>query len=156
CASYPSTTICSTESCDPSGSTHTKPGTCATGSCSADTELCDPFMCGTNGKCRGSCTTKNDCTPGHYCSGGTCVDQKDKGSMCDGPDECGTGNCVEHVCCGSGACGQCESCALPGQDKGTCTAVPGGTFDPSGTCKDQGMIGCGTTGKCDDFKHCAY
>jgi hypothetical protein len=157
CASYAPDTVCSTDLCPPTTSTHTKPGTCATGSCTADTEPCDPFMCGTNGKCLGTCTKKDDCTPGHYCSAGTCVAQKDQGSMCNGNDECGTGYCVENICCGSASCGQCESCAIPGPTLGTCNPVSEGTTDPSHTCVDQGGgMGCGTTGKCDAHGDCAY
>jgi hypothetical protein len=157
CQIYAPSTQCSPESCDPNTSNHIKPGTCATGSCSADSEPCDPFMCGAGGKCATGCTDDTQCVPGNYCAGGTCVAKKDQGKMCAANDECGTGHCVENVCCGSATCGQCESCAIPGATTlGKCTPVSEGTTDPSHTCVDQGMMGCGTTGKCDALGGCAF
>jgi hypothetical protein len=155
CQSYAPTTVCAPEACPAGTSTHTKAGTCATGSCAADSEPCDPYMCGAGGKCAGGCSGDTECVPGNYCASGHCVAKKAQGSMCGADNECGTGNCVENVCCGSANCGQCESCALP-DSLGTCTMVPGGTTDPTGMCVDQGSIGCGTTGKCDDFGACAF
>jgi hypothetical protein len=158
CQSYAPATTCSTESCTPGTSTHIKTGTCATGSCAADSEDCGPYMCDTNNQCRKTCTQNSDCVqtgmPGNYCSGGSCVPKKDQGKTCNADAECGTGNCVENICCFSAGCGKCESCALPGS-LGTCNLVDAGMVDPSGTCKDQGLMGCGTTGKCTVSGECA-
>jgi hypothetical protein len=115
-------------------------------------------MCGSNGACRSTCTDATaavDCVPGNYCSGGSCVPKKGLGTMCAADGECGKGHCVESVCCDTGPCGQCFSCALPGS-LGMCTQVTAGTTDPSGMCVNQGTLGCGTTGKCDLVGACAY
>jgi hypothetical protein len=95
--------------------------------------------------------------PTSYCNttNSHCEPKKATGTMCTGGGQCETGNCVEGVCCGSAACGQCQSCAVPGS-LGACTSVGKGVSDPSGTCKDQGMIGCGTTGKCENDDSCQY
>jgi hypothetical protein len=116
-------------------------------------------MCDTNNKCRTTCTQDSDCvttgTPGNYCAGGKCVAKKADGTMCANNDECGSGSCVESVCCHTAGCGQCQSCALAGH-LGQCTLVDAGMLDPSGTCKNQGSMGCGTTGACDSVGKCAY
>jgi hypothetical protein len=155
CQIYAPATVCSAEICTVGTSTHTKPGTCATGTCSATTENCDPYMCGSNNQCLGGCTDDTSCVPGNYCSGGSCVATKALGATCSANDQCGTGNCVENVCCGTANCAECQSCALPNH-QGTCTQVDPGTVDPSGTCKNQGSIGCGTTGTCDSAGKCAF
>jgi hypothetical protein len=155
CQSYAPTTVCSMPSCPAGTSTHTQAGTCATGSCAADSEPCDPYLCGGGGDCLGSCTDDSQCVTTAYCSAGSCVPRKIDGKVCAADSECSTGHCVENVCCDTGACTQCQSCALPGS-LGTCTKVDPGTKDPSGTCIDQGSIGCGTTGKCDSAGACAF
>jgi hypothetical protein len=156
CQTYAASTPCSSASCTPGTSTRTPPGTCSTGICSARTVLCDPYMCGSDGDCRTSCVDLTDCVLGNYCSGGHCVAKKNLGTMCTVDGECGMDHCVENVCCSSGPCSPCHSCALPGAKLGTCTLVNAGDSDPSGTCVNGGSIGCGTTGKCDAFGMCAF
>ncbi len=156
CQSYAPSTICSDELCPANSASDTQPGTCATGSCSAVTQPCaGNFMCGASNTCATSCTMDAQCVPGYYCSGNQCVQQKDLGKTCGGPDECGSGNCVDGVCCNKSQCGQCESCALPGPSLGTCSQVAAGTPDPV-NCANQGLLGCGTTGLCDAFGQCAF
>jgi hypothetical protein len=155
CQSYPATTVCSAESCPVGTSTYTMPGTCATGSCAASSSNCAPYMCGSNNECLGGCTLDTQCVPGSYCSGGSCVTQKTQGTTCTQDDQCSTGHCVDNVCCGSASCGQCQSCAVT-SNPGTCTLVGPGMMDPSGTCQNQGSLGCGTTGLCDSAGNCAF
>jgi hypothetical protein len=157
CASYAPTTVCSSETCPMGTSTHTLPGTCATGSCAAVTGDCNGYMCSSdNTTCLTSCATNDDCVKGSdYCSGGKCVALKADGAMCATGGECGSGNCIESVCCHTAGCGQCSSCAMPGF-VGQCHLVDPGMFDPTGSCVNQGSIGCGKTGKCDSVGGCAY
>jgi hypothetical protein len=152
CQIYAPATVCSTELCPAGSASDTAPGTCATGTCTASTQSCAGHLtCDTVNvnTCLASCANDGQCVPGFYCSGGACVAQKAKGSVCGGDDECGAGFfCVEGVCCTTKtACGQCESCALPGS-LGDCTQVDAGTVDPAHLCPDDGMLGCGHTGTC--------
>jgi hypothetical protein len=114
-------------------------------------------MCGANGNCRTSCTSDTHCATGYVCNtaSSTCVAVKALGKVCGGDTECDSGNCVDGVCCGTAACTRCQSCAMPGS-LGTCSNVNDGDSDPTGTCHDQGAIGCGTTGKCDDQGNCRH
>jgi hypothetical protein len=157
CQTYAPTTVCSDESCPMGTSTHTLPGTCATGSCAAVTNDCGGYMCsGDNKACLTGCATDDDCVKASYfCSAGKCVAKKDDGKMCGGGDECTSGSCVENVCCHTAGCGKCQSCALPGS-LGQCATVDPGMVDPSGTCQSQGSIGCGMTGTCDSGGGCAF
>ncbi|HVX97140.1 MAG TPA: hypothetical protein VHK47_19645 [Polyangia bacterium] len=155
CQVYAASTVCSAESCPAGTSNHTVAGTCETGVCNATSSPCDPYMCGSGGKCAASCTSDTQCTPGNYCSGGACVVKKDLGKVCDANNQCASGSCVDGVCCGSAACPQCQSCAMAGS-LGACTMVEAGMNDPTGTCVDSGSIGCGTTGKCDAVGNCAF
>jgi hypothetical protein len=155
CQNYAPATKCSDQSCDPLGSIHTLDGTCATGTCAATTASCGAYMCDTDGDCRTSCTLDTDCVVGKYCSGGQCVDKLAKGKMCSGGNQCGTGNCVESVCCDSAACGQCQSCAIAGS-LGECTSVGAGNADPSLTCKNDGFMTCGHNGKCENDDSCQF
>jgi hypothetical protein len=155
CATYANGTTCSTASCPMTGALRTLPGTCASGSCSATTASCAPYMCGTGGDCRTSCTSDAHCVPGKYCNGSACVDKKATGSGCGGDNECTSGSCVENICCGSAACPKCQSCALPGS-LGTCSNVDPGVSDPTLTCTNSGAMGCGTNGKCDGFGQCQF
>ena len=54
------------------------------------------------------------------------------GQLCTAGAECGTGLCVDGVCCGTACDGVCESCNLPGS-AGECKAIPDAT-DPYAEC----------------------
>ncbi len=49
---------------------------------------------------------------------------KSNGTACTAGGQCGSGNCVDGVCCNSTCTGQCQACALPGL-VGTCSPVTG-------------------------------
>jgi hypothetical protein len=154
CQSYAPATQCSPESCVDGMATHTMPGNCATGSCAATTEQCTPYRCGTNNDCRSACTLDAHCVPGYYCNGSACVPKKAVGKDCTASNECDTpGACIDHVCCGSAACPQCQSCGLP-DSKGTCTSVGKDAADPTGSCKVTAASSCGTNGKCEANDGC--
>lgn len=63
------------------------------------------------------------------------------GAACTTGTECGTGRCVDSVCCSTDCTGQCEACDAPGFE-GTCTPVVG---SPHGT-----RAACTGTGECAD------
>ena len=52
---------------------------------------------------------------------------------CAAPAECGSGNCVDGVCCSSASCGTCTSCNVAGS-AGACKPVPVGAMEPHGGC----------------------
>ncbi len=72
---------------------------------------------------------------------------------------CGSGFCVDGVCCAVASCsGACQSCAVPGHE-GTCAPVAAGTevagscsdaqaCDGSGTCKAKNGTACASANAC--------
>ncbi len=63
--------------------------------------------------CLTSCNNNDlECVSGNYCTGanGSCLAKKTPGTACGTGHECTTGNCVDGVCCNSGACGTCQTC----------------------------------------------
>lgn len=79
---------------------------------------------------------------------------RSNGDSCSLGTECVTGQCVDGVCCESECRTECRSCALP-DAKGLCRPVPGGTPDPRGMCKDEGVASCQGNGLCDASGRCA-
>jgi hypothetical protein len=123
-----------------SGQTCTGGGQCGSGNC-VDGVCCGSSSCNLCSSCDvsgslGTChtvpdgTTNGTCTgPGSACFAGTC--KLVNGQTCSDASVCGSGNCVDGVCCGAGACGVCSSCSVSGS-VGTCHTVPNGTTN--GTC----------------------
>jgi hypothetical protein len=64
------------------------------------------------------------------------------GVLCKSDAECGSGSCVDDVCCSSSACGSCQSCSIPGSF-GTCAPLPRLSVDPKGACGDGRCDGAG-------------
>jgi hypothetical protein len=156
CQTYPAATMCSSASCPAHTALLQPAGTCATGTCAAPPQTCpDHFMCDGASSCLTACGGDGDCVPGYFCSGAACVAQKDQGTGCTNDDECGSGHshCVDHVCCSSGACGQCQSCGLPGS-LGTCTNVDQHAVDPTAMCPNLGAATCQTNGRCNADGSC--
>lgn len=78
------------------------------------------------------------CAPGLACSEGTCVAPLlADGELCEEASECGSGNCVDDFCCGSGCAGVCQACDLSGSE-GACAPIPDGS-DPGSEC---GAVSC--------------
>ncbi|MBK8252709.1 MAG: hypothetical protein IPK82_08580 [Polyangiaceae bacterium] len=120
-------TDCLTDNCiDSVCCNSTCSGTClacnvagSLGTCSSVPAGTDPAM-----ECAGALNC-NGVSPTPAC-------QKADGQSCTVGAECGSGNCIDGVCCNT-ACGtQCEACNLAGS-LGTCTPVPAGS-DPAGEC----------------------
>jgi hypothetical protein len=148
CRQAPTSVQCGNASC--AGTTATLATFCSgTGSCSpAATDDCFPYICGGT-TCRVTCSSNNDCanTTTHYCTGtnGSCLPKKSLGESCGGDGECGTGNCVDNVCCSTSACAGCRACNVSGSE-GNCAVVPNGTPEPHGLCPVSSV--CGNTGTC--------
>jgi hypothetical protein len=151
CANYPRDTQCLMPSC--TGNRLNTAGTCdGLGTCRAPgVQDCHPFRC-VDGACTNSCQTDQDCDTNTICQNHTCG-PKPIGFTCGTAAECGSGFCVDGVCCENACSGTCQSCALAGSP-GHCQAVAADNVDPRGACKDNGPGACGTNGKCDGAGSC--
>jgi hypothetical protein len=121
-------------------------GTCTVDSAGAAAAACAPYVCdGVNVACPGTCSSDANCVMMGFCDVNTniCVAaQKPQGLTCDFPNECQSGFCVDGVCCAAAGCpGDCNSCAVPGQE-GQCAPMQVGT-----TCRVA-------TGTCDIAELC--
>lgn len=93
----------------------------STAECADTTTMCAPYACGT-AACKTSCAVDGDCAADAYCAANVCKPKAALGAACGMARECGSGTCVDGVCCDKPCTGQCESCA---ETKGTCLAVKG-------------------------------
>jgi hypothetical protein len=79
--------------------------------------------------------------------------QRALGSACSAGPDCGSGVCVDGVCCDRSCAGQCEACDVVGS-AGTCVAVAGAPHGSRAPCASDGSA-CG--GACDGSStSCAY
>lgn len=129
---------------------------CATGLCIDG--VCCESTCGTCEACDlaagpGVCnpvknaTDPDSCTGTMECDGaGQC---KVSGAQaCTLGSECGSGNCIDGVCCDTACNGQCEACDVPGK-KGTCSAVTGAPRGTRTACPSGGASAPCATATCD-------
>jgi hypothetical protein len=72
------------------------------------------------------------------------------GHVCSKAGDCGSGNCVEGVCCATSSCGPCKTCR--GQTPGNCAPI-GETSEC--TCPDAGVCGKKTGLPCGQSVDCA-
>ncbi|MDX2024687.1 MAG: hypothetical protein SF187_30875 [Deltaproteobacteria bacterium] len=79
---------------------------------------------------------------------------KDVAESCTCNAECGTGRCVDGVCCASACDGLCEACNVPGK-VGACAPIPAG-LPPvvAGQCKVDDVSTCGFDGTCNGNRGC--
>lgn len=139
--SYPgAAVVCRGAAC--SAGVATVEARCAgTGTCPGLQQLtCTPFVChASEPRCDGNCAVDADCASPQYCLAGVCVNPQGNGAPCSTAAQCGSGACVDGVCCNEACAEQCQSCAEPGS-VGTCTLVSG---SPRG-----GRAACTGTGVC--------
>ncbi len=102
--------------------------------------------------CRTECTGDEHCQPAFFCKHLKCLPKLALGVECQTSNQCGSGNCVDGVCCVSSSCGSCQQCNLTGD--GACSAVAAGQPDPKKMCVDQGAASCGQTGLCGENGGC--
>jgi hypothetical protein len=76
------------------------------------------------------------------------------GEACGCHDECGSGTCVDGVCCNNACTGTCQACNVPGL-MGTCSPVPDGLAPVlPNQCASQPAATCGPDGLCDGRGAC--
>ncbi|WP_050429763.1 hypothetical protein [Chondromyces crocatus] len=78
------------------------------------------------------------------------------GSPCSIPTQCGSGFCVDGVCCDTACTTTCQACSAATNDigvDGTCTNTAPG-LDPHADCEDKGSLGCKKDGTCDGAGAC--
>src|SRR5262249_7800086 len=83
-----------------------------------------------------------------------CVSLLANGASCGSAAQCGSGNCVDGVCCDTACNGQCEACNAAGS-AGVCSAVVGDPRNGRPACLTDGSA-CG--GACDGSSRtaCSY
>jgi hypothetical protein len=153
CARYAAGTICLPATCQSTTLLITAGRCDGVGGCSSGGPLaCAPFAC-SNGACNSTCASNADCAPDRICDASKSCGKKGLGQPCSAGTECGSGFCVDGVCCNESCQGPCRSCTL-GKTPGTCSNTPTGALDPRGTCKDLGRASCSTDGTCNGAGAC--
>jgi len=141
-------------------STDCATGTCVDGICCAAvcTETCRKCVAitstnGTYGKCTGYVTAgqpdldaTKPCKGTGLCDGkGTC--KKGNGQVCASGKDCGSGYCVDGVCCASSCTTPCFSCNLQGK-AGICSPLAINTTDSKAKPPCTGKDACDGAGAC--------
>jgi len=129
CGKYSGATTCAAATC--TGSTATAPRTCnGAGTCLMVLPVsCAPYLCGSSGACRTSCTGDADCLAPNVCMGTTCGP----------PGTGGTGGT-------GGTTGAGGTTGTAGAAGTTGVAGAGGTTGSGGAAGTTGGAGGGTTG----------
>jgi hypothetical protein len=152
CQRYPNGTTCREQTCNPATNEWTADGVCLGGACAVpEARPCSPFTCSGN-RCGSACGSNSECAAPNVCAGGSCG-QQPIGSLCAHDADCSSNFCAQGICCNTRCDGVCQSCSVPGM-RGTCSAVPNGALDPTGTCRDQGAQSCGNDGACNGAGGC--
>ncbi len=161
CAKFSAGTVCRPASCSDPQSFLPASLCDGDGACRPGTAVsCAPSTCEA-GACLGSCTRDETCVPPQTCVSGTCG-PKGLGQDCLSSAQCGSGFCVDGVCCESACTGRCFYCANP-EARGKCTPGKPGTVDqraargetdPTRICADGGAAACAQNGRCDGAGGC--
>lgn len=128
------------------------------GQCVTDSmgQNCAPYVC-SGGACKNPCANSNECIGGYVCTAGACQPVGSPGTPCAMATECGSGFCVDGVCCDAACVGACQACstAKKGQGAdGACGPIKNGT-DPDNECAGQPPATCGQNGQCNGAGACA-
>jgi hypothetical protein len=139
------------------------PGTPLVCGCTKTTCLAQGATCGSiSDGCGGSLDcddhVQNGGEVGVDCGGpvASCSTRCAQGRTCLAASDCGSGYCVDGVCCGSACTGTCQACSAARKGSGfdgVCGTTRIGT-DPDDECSDQGAASCGTSGSCDGSGAC--
>jgi MYXO-CTERM domain-containing protein len=118
---------------------------------------CGVYACSVvTNACLTECNSTAGCAPGHFCSQKACVAKLLAGVECTESEQCGSGFCIDGVCCESACEGTCLSCngntSQSGQS-GKCGPAIGGT-DPRNACNKDDAKLCGKPGVCGDDGEC--
>ncbi|MBK7581893.1 MAG: hypothetical protein IPI67_17000 [Myxococcales bacterium] len=134
----------------------TQNGTCSVLASGAPGQ-CSPYKCGGTAACPSSCSSDQNCAPGHYCGGNICLPTKGLGLTCGAANECTSTYCADGVCCNTTCSSKCMACSAAnkqsGTAAGTCDAAKQGTNPGNGCvvssdpCGDQATCS-GTPGEC--------
>ena len=126
------------------------------GACAVtDAVSCAPYAC-VGAACAGDCMADAQCAKNAYCQAGKCTPKAKLADKCTSDKQCGSGHCVDGVCCDTACTGQCEACAgISGAKAGTCSAVTGDPLGKRGACAATDAACAGT---CDgsDRTSCRY
>ncbi len=136
CLLYDETASCGVSFCD-GGALHSS--LCdGEGTCEEIVDSCEGYACQSADGCLTSCEGDGDCSEGFSCVGESCVIETPlgPGTACTSNSSCGTGYCVDGVCCDKACDGECQSCRLSGSE-GVCTNIPDGLDDPDDSCSDS-------------------
>jgi hypothetical protein len=158
CRKYAVGTTCMPGSC--SGSTETEARTCtAAGTCQGGgtTRMCTGGHTCNNGSCASMCGGDGECQNGFFCdTDHTCQLKRATGAACATTNQCGSGFCVDGVCCNLACDQKCYACDLPGS-VGTCNAVPDGQErGATPECPREDPSTCGSVGGCNGRGACRF
>lgn len=138
CGLYPDETVCTPRYCE---GDHEAYGRCGGGRCYYAKGFDCSIGYGCNqetGSCNSSCKTADDCD---RAGGFTCIARQCRlpvGAVCvNNRGQCGSGSCVNGVCCESECPGACSACsnALTGEPDGKCAPIKAGVTCAPARCE---------------------
>ena len=146
------------------GGACTRAADCPGANC-VDGVCCESDKCGTCAAC--NLSTPGQCSPIYNaqdldsCSGTSSCDSlghcgPGPGALCASAHECGSGFCVDGVCCDSACNGDCVACRADMKEfgaNGQCGPAKAST-DPRDSCPDDGTAACQRDGQCDGKGKC--
>jgi len=130
-------------------------GICCPGPCTETCRKCVPVSGanGTFGKCSGYVAAgQQDLDASKPCSGASLCDgngacKKGNGQACTAAADCGSGFCVDGVCCAGGCSAPCFACNLKGK-AGSCSHLPINAADANAKPPCAGKSACDGVGVC--------
>ena len=133
---------------------HCVDGICCESACTQTCRECAIQKVGgwSVGRCANIAAGKPDLSATQICSGAKLCDgkgacNKGNGQHCSAGSDCGSGHCVDGVCCASSCSGSCQACNLPGK-LGSCNPVPANSPDKIAASPCSGSKACDGKGSC--------